>query len=152
MYSLNHYHTVPHLKHLRYIAVENIVRKEEIACNKQFLLFSQGFLPCMALFFLSKCTFKCGLQFVSIWTSLQFRHLVMGNLFPNKLWFLSVCSKSLLKTQWEKEKLLITAISPFPTMFSILLENFPPFSSTSKLLSANSFNLEESKICCLGKG
>ena len=29
-----------------YIAVENIVRKGEIACNKQFLLFSQCFLPC----------------------------------------------------------------------------------------------------------
>ena len=32
-----------------YIAVENIVRKGEIACIKQFLLFSQCFLPCMAL-------------------------------------------------------------------------------------------------------
>ena len=33
------------LTHLRYIAVENNVRKGEIACNKQFLLFSQCFLP-----------------------------------------------------------------------------------------------------------
>ena len=30
-------------------------------------------------------------------------------------------------------------------------ENFPPFSSNSKLSSATSFILEESKICCLGK-
>ena len=30
--------------HLRYIAVENIVRKGEIACNRQFLLFPQCFL------------------------------------------------------------------------------------------------------------
>ena len=35
----------------RYIAVENIVRKGEIACNKQFHLLSQCFLPYMALIF-----------------------------------------------------------------------------------------------------
>ena len=33
-----------------YIAVENIVRKGEIACNKQFLLFSQCFLLYWHLF------------------------------------------------------------------------------------------------------
>ena len=33
------------LMHSRYTAVENIVRKGEIACYKQFLLFSQCFLP-----------------------------------------------------------------------------------------------------------
>ena len=39
----------------------------------------------------------------------------------------------------------------FP-VFSTHLENFVPFSSYLKLSSANNFNLEESKICCLGKG
>ena len=48
--------------------MENIVRKGEIACNKQFLLFSR-FLPYMAAIFHFKCTLKCRLQFVSIWTS-----------------------------------------------------------------------------------
>ena len=38
--------------HQRYIAEENIVRKGEIVCNKQFLLFSQCFLPYMVLIFL----------------------------------------------------------------------------------------------------
>ena len=52
--------------------MENIVRKGEIACNKQFLLFSQCFLPYMALIFHFKYTLKCRLQFVSIWTSLKF--------------------------------------------------------------------------------
>ena len=42
---------------------ENIVRKGEIACYKQFLLFSQCFLPYMALIFHFKCTLN-GLQFV----------------------------------------------------------------------------------------
>ena len=37
--------------HYRYIAVENIVRKGEIACDKQFLHFTQCFLPYMALSF-----------------------------------------------------------------------------------------------------
>ena len=34
-------------------------------------------------------------------------------------------------------------IAPFPTVFSTCLDNFLTFSS------ANSFSLEESKICCL---
>ena len=51
------------LTHYRYIAVENIVRKGEIACNKQFLLFSQCFLLYMALIFNSKCNLNCRLQF-----------------------------------------------------------------------------------------
>ena len=42
--------------------------------------------------------------------------------------------------------------SPFPAVFSTHLESFLPFLSNLKLLSANSFSLEESKICCLGKG
>ena len=64
----------------RYTAVENTVRKGEIACNKQFLLFSRCFLPNTVLIFHFKCTLKCRLQFVSIWTSLKFCRLVMGKL------------------------------------------------------------------------
>ena len=47
----------------RYIAVEKIVKKGEIACNKQFLLFSQCFLSYMVLTLHFKCTLKC-LRFV----------------------------------------------------------------------------------------
>ena len=39
-------------------AVINIVRKGEIACNKQFLLFSQCFLPYMVLIYHLKIHFK----------------------------------------------------------------------------------------------
>ena len=40
---------MPHFDTLKiYKAVENIVRKGEIACDKQFLLFSQCILPYMA--------------------------------------------------------------------------------------------------------
>ena len=45
--------------------------KREIACNKQFLLFSQCFLLYMALIFHFNCTLKCCLQYVSIWNSLK---------------------------------------------------------------------------------
>ena len=42
-----------------FIGVENNVRKGEIACYKQFLLFSQCFLPYMALMFHFECTNGC---------------------------------------------------------------------------------------------
>ena len=50
------------------------------------------------------------------------------NPFPNKPWFLRVCSTSLLKTLWEKEKLLIT--SNFSFSYSI----FYPFEELSGIL------------------
>ena len=42
------------------------------------------------------------------------------------------------------------AISPFPTVFSTRFRSFLPLSSDLKLSSANSFSLEESKVCRLG--
>ena len=60
-------------------------------------------------------------------------------------------AEQLLKTLWEKQKLLIASNTPFSTMFSILSENFLPFSSNLKLLSANSFILAESEIWYWGK-
>ena len=75
------------------------------------------------------------------------------NPFPNKPWFLCVCSTSLLKTLGEKEKLLVTSnFSLLFPVFSFHSKNFLPFSSNLKVLSANSFSLEESKICHLEKG
>ena len=73
--------------------------------------------------------------------------VVCFNPFPNRPWFLRVCSTSLLKTAWEKEKLLVT----FPTVFSTRFVNFLPFSSNLKLSSAKSFSLEESKLYGFGK-
>ena len=70
--------------------------------------------------------------------------------FPNKPWFLRVRSKNLLQTLWEMENWLLTSL--FPTVFSTRLDNFLPFSSNLKLSSANSFSLDECKICLLGKG
>ena len=77
--------------------------KGEIACYEQFLLFP-----------------------------LCFQKQSVVNSFPNKPWFLCDCSTSLLKTLWEKEKLLVT--SNFPFSHSV----FYPFVE----LSAISFKFE----------
>ena len=74
------------------------------------------------------------------------------NPFPNKPWFLRASRTCLLKTLWEKEKLLVLSIFSSPTVFSTHLENFLPFSSNLKLSSAKSCSLGESKICHLVKG
>ena len=71
------YHTMPHFDALQIIAVENIVRKGEIDCNKQFFLFSQCFLHHIAIGFYFNCTLKCHMQFVLIWPCLKFCCLVM---------------------------------------------------------------------------
>ena len=76
--GLTHFHTIPHFDALKVYSCRNIVRKGEIACNKQFLLFSQHSLPYMVIIFHFKCTLKCRLQFILIWTSLKFCCLVMG--------------------------------------------------------------------------
>ena len=47
------------------------------------------------------------------------------NPFPNKHWFLRVCSRSLLKTLWEKEKLLVMSnFSFFPQCFLPIWRTF----------------------------
>ena len=75
-------------------------------------------------------------------------------LFPflNKPWFLRVCNRSLLKTLWEKKKLLVTS------NFSIFHSVFYPFGELSaifvkfEIVVCKVSSLEESKICCVGKG
>ena len=53
---LIHYHTMPHFDTLKICSRGKYCEKGEIACNKQFLLFSQCFLPYMALIFHFNCT------------------------------------------------------------------------------------------------
>ena len=73
--------------------------------------------------------------------------------FSKQALVLCVCSTSLLKTLWEKKKLLITSNFSFShRVFFSFRELFPPLSSNLKLLSANSFSLEESAYCYNRKG
>ena len=78
---------------------------------------------------------------------------VLYNPFTNRPSFLRVCSTRLLKTRWEKEKLLITSDFSFsPRHFLPFFENFSAFSPNLKLSSVKSFDFGESKNCHLGKG
>ena len=64
-----------------------------------------------------------------VWLSQDFGNMnlfiMQFNPFPNKPWFLRACSKSLLKTLWEKEKLLVTS------NFSFSRSVFSPFGEHS---------------------
>ena len=59
--------------------------------------------------------------------------------------------RSLLKTLWEKEKMLVTSISPFPKSFQPFQKQISIFSVTSILPSAYAFNVDQSKILLFGK-
>ena len=76
-----------------------------------------------------------------------------STLFQTSPCFLRVCNTSLLKIQWEKEKLLVTSNFYFShCVYYPYLESLLPFPSNLKLSSAITFCLEESKFCRLGKG
>ena len=74
------------------------------------------------------------------------------NPFPYNDTFSWVLEISLLKTLWEKEKLLVQAISPFLTTFSTLSKAEIIIFVTISLSSANAFNLVWSKILLCGNG
>ena len=56
---------------------------------------------------------------------------------------------SLLKTLWKKVKMLVTSISSFSHNVFYPIQNNFHFSVTLILLSANAFNLDQSKILLL---
>ena len=71
------------------------------------------------------------------------------NPFPNKPWFLCVCSTSLMKTVGKGEIARDEQFLLFPQCFLIIWKTLL-FTSDLKLSSANCFSLEESNICRLG--
>ena len=103
--------------------------KGEIARYEQFLLFLQCFQKTF-----TGDTLKPGF----VWERV--------NPFPSKPWFLCVCNTSLLKTLWEKKKMLVMSNFSFSQCFFYCLENFLSFSSKLKLSSAKTFSLEGLKF------
>ena len=90
--------------------VENSSGKGENACYQHFLPFQQGFLK------------------ASLPGSMNPEHVrERVNPFPNRAWFLRVCSTSLVKTLWEKEKLLVMSNFSFSHSF------FYPFGELSAI-------------------
>ena len=93
---------------------------------------------------------NCRLQTLSIWKSLKFliwervkAIYQMAQSFDDH----KEEERSLLKTFWEKEKLLITSISPFTTMVSSFTEIEIIIFTTICLFSVNAFSLDKIKIC-----
>ena len=77
--------------------------KKEIAVNQQFYLF---------LSYASVVIWQNVLPFTTqsqVLTNSRMKRKNAVNPFPYKPWFLHVCSTSLLKTLWEKKKLLVTS-------------------------------------------
>ena len=133
--------------HQQQTAFENIVGKAEIANNEQLqcLLLNQIIVSPLVHIFDIISLFVTefekpkidisgkGLIFLSL--TLLFVaspwHFVMSlsslNLFPNKPWFLCVFRRSILKTLWEKEKLLIKS------NFSFFHSVFYPFGELSAI-------------------
>ena len=89
-----------------------------------------------------------GVKFLSsdkgLTPALDIKSLSKFKTFPNK-----PCSTSLLKTLWEKEKLLVMSNFSFTHNVFTPFDNFLPFLLNLKMSSTNSFSLEESEICCL---
>ena len=56
----------------------------------------------------------------------QYTWKIKFNPFPHVDAFWRICSRRLLKTLWQKEKLLKWAISPFALMFSTFFINYIP--------------------------
>ena len=74
------------------------------------------------------------------------------NHFPSKPWFLRVCSLSLLKTLWEKEKLLVTSNFSFSHNVFYPFEKLAAIFIKVEFVVCKVFQFEESKIYGLGKG
>ena len=108
--------------------VENIMGEGENAGYQRFLLFPQCFQKASytELLKVGIVWYKINSVSASFLTKLSLQGLI--NPFLNKPWFLRVCSRSPLKTLWEKEKLLITS------NFSISHSDFYPFGELSAIV------------------
>ena len=141
---------------LQYKAFANPVGKGEIAHNKQFLLFLQCFLPIWRAFCHFYQTRNCRLQTVSVRKSLKFVFSERVNrtirLLQDLTLYCTIPSLTdpekelkLLKTFWEKEKMLVTSIFSFSqnvfyplkilnlnfrvTLYFIICNSFKPYKS-----------------------
>ena len=72
------------------------------------------------------------------------------NPFPNKPLLLHFCCASLLKTPWEKEKLLMTSNFSFSHSVFYPIRELSVIFTKSKIVVCN-LSLEKSKFCRLGK-
>ena len=74
------------------------------------------------------------------------------NPFPNKPWFLRVCSTSLLKILWEKEKLLLTSNFTFSHSVFYPFGELSAISIEFKIVVCKLFQFGSVKKISFGKG
>ena len=74
------------------------------------------------------------------------------NPFPNKPWFLSVCNTSLLKTLWEKEKLLVTSNFSFSHSVFYPLGELCAIFIKFEIVVCKYFQFGRVQNCRFGKG
>ena len=75
---VNHYYTIPHFDPLKIYSCGKHFEKRRNCLKQAISPFLTMFSTFYDTIFHFKCTLKCCLQFVSIWTTLKFCHLVMG--------------------------------------------------------------------------
>ena len=71
--------------------------------------------------------------------------------FPNKPWFLCVCSTSPLKTLWEKEKLLVTSNFSFSHSVFYPFQNFSAVFIKLEIVVCKLFQFGRLQNLSLGK-
>ena len=121
---------------LQYKSLENTVGKGEIARDEQFLLFPHCFLPFRRPF----CYFDQIQNFrvltLSVWKSLK-----------------SVVWERVNQSEFDQiQNFRVQTLSVWKSLKSVVWERVnQSVKSNSRFSCANSFRLEESKICRLGK-
>ena len=118
---------MPHFDALKIYCCGKHCEKRSNCLLKQFLLYSQCFLPYTVLIFHLKCTLKCRLQFISIWTSLKFCCLVK----------VKNIQRTIVSSLYKEETIV-------PTMF---LKAFSPTDNSHKPISSLLF----AELCHLVK-
>ena len=99
----------------------------------------------MTVYLRGKSTVNFVVKFWTIFNMLEteWKVLWLFNPFPNKPRFLRVCNTSLLKTLWEKEKMLVTSNFSFSHGVFYPFSELPAIFIKLKLSSADSFSLED---------
>ena len=123
------------------------MRKGEIACDKQFLLFSQCFLP--YIIFQFKYTLKCHLQLLSFWTSLKCC-LVMGLLFATQSLTFNDLEKDAFQKHCRKRR-NCSILSFSHDVFYPAQQRFQFFNDIFFLSSSNPFRLDKSANLLFGE-
>ena len=129
------------LCHLSSLVCCMVLKPEDIYCSAQGELFD-----------CAVSSLVCCMVFVMRLSTLTLQCVLLTLPFPKHALAFKCLQYKSSENCGKRRNCSSRAISPFPTVFSNCLENFQQFSSNSKLSSANSFGLEESKICRLRKG